>query len=209
MAQVRTISIEGVDYEAYDDRGRCSAYLRPNLLRWNTWNKLTAADQGIHLVWATQVIDKLEVKPGYLGERTDPKQTTAFPRTGITGQDSNQVPLEVEEACCLLASSLSIDSVTHSRTNFAKSEISFIKRGKNTTGYFQHAETNAVNKPIQDDEALALLEKFFRTQLQGQLFLDFSSRGNSDLIVDQVDTGEGKFGGNYGGTYDNSPRFSY
>ena len=176
-------TIDGEEYWSYDDTGRCTTYLRPNLVRYPIWNALQQQDKELHLIFASQTIDRIGQKLGFIGEKTDPTQPLSFPRTGIPNQDSSQIPLPIEEATCLLATSIAQDPTQHSQTNISISSIKSKTRGKDSIEYFSHQSNVNQTKPLQDEDALALIRPYLLTHDQASFnFSEFSQPGQASEL---------------------------
>lgn len=102
---VVTITINGNDYEAYASVANADIYLAVDSTRATPWGIKNTNEKGALLVAATRRLDLLK----YIGDPTaGPTQNTEWPRTGAAYQDGTaiadtDIPVEVSEACMLLA----------------------------------------------------------------------------------------------------------
>jgi hypothetical protein len=94
-----TVTINAVDYDVYADLDTADEFLAADFSA-DAWRAETDVDQKARAdVTATRLLDRIR----WAGEKTDPDQLHAFPRTGITGLDEDTVPQPIIDASIVLA----------------------------------------------------------------------------------------------------------
>lgn len=98
-----TITIGSVTYTVYSDISDADDYFNGST-RFSDWDGLTTDEKGRALVSSTRLLERQT----WQGNKTDSGQDLAFPRTGLTDRDGNEVddstiPADVIEASQLLA----------------------------------------------------------------------------------------------------------
>lgn len=107
-----SVTINAVVYSVYANVATADAYMNASTQdQFDTWSALTTDEKSRGLVSATRLIDRQR----WLGEKTDPLQELAFPRTGLTDCDGTEidpdtVPQQVVDASILLALDLASGS---------------------------------------------------------------------------------------------------
>jgi len=153
-----TITISTIDYQAYASVAEADAYLAVDPTRSAKWATLTTDQKGTYLVAATRRLDLL----GWVGAKTGgASQELQWPRTGVNYPDgtavaTDAIPLELQNACCLLAGSIALDT---SNANFGSSANNNkrIKAGSAEIEYFRPS----TGTPLQDETAFNLVKIFF------------------------------------------------
>ena len=163
---IQTINIDGNPYISYASVAEANTRLRVDLTLWTAWNLLNDDEKGIRLVAATNFLDTLDWK----GERTGNKQANAWPRTGIvlpdgTAIDDNDLPVQVEEACALIAGSSTTDPSHVAPANPA-SNIRSVQAGEAEVEFF--TPQTGERPVIQNQHALELVKVFLRSTSVGQ-----------------------------------------
>lgn len=97
-ATLQGVEIDGQHYDTYADVASADIYLAadPN---GTTWAGLDDDQKGRYLVQATRVLNAQRWK----GQRVDPDQPLAWPRSGISGVDDEGVPQAIFDASIELA----------------------------------------------------------------------------------------------------------
>lgn len=126
----------GLEYEVYADLDTANVYLAAQFDA-TAWRAADATTQGRGLVTGTRQIDA----QAWQGEKTDPDQALAFPRTGLTYADgspvpSDAVPQEVIDANCLLAADI-LDGTAAANAAAALSGTRRLKAGSAEIEYFR------------------------------------------------------------------------
>lgn len=133
-----TVTIATVDYDAYLTLAAAESYLGAQITA-AAWQASTDDDQkGRGIVSGTRFIDR----QGWQGEKTDPDQAHAFPRTGLTYDDgsevpSDAVPQEVLDANCELAALLVDGSNLQEVSNPGEQNVQSLKAGSTAISYFR------------------------------------------------------------------------
>lgn len=153
-----TITISTVEYVSYATLAEANEYLAVDPIRATAWTALSDTQKGQRLVAATRRLDQLR----WLGAKTggDAAQPNAFPRTGLVYADGtavpdDEVPLAVEQACCLLAGTIAINAAA-SQAGSSASNTRRVKAGSAEVEFFR--PTDGV--PLQDESAWALVKIF-------------------------------------------------
>jgi hypothetical protein len=110
-----TITIDGVDYDVYADIETADDYLQADFAA-TAWRAETDDDQkGRALVTATRLLDRLNWK----GDKEDPDQPNAFPRSGmgLSDIDDDEIPQEIIDASIILARDIHSGSKVDSQAN--------------------------------------------------------------------------------------------
>lgn len=102
-----------------------------------SWTSATSAEKDAALVSATRALDKMI----WQGEKADPDQALAFPRTGIVDREGNalpddEIPPDITAACIELALALIVDSALYTAQDTSKN-ISSLKAGSAAITYFR------------------------------------------------------------------------
>ena len=133
-----TVTIAGNSYDTYRSLAETETYLEAQI-EAAAWQASTDDNQkGRGIVTATRFIDRQE----WQGEKTDPAQAHAFPRTGLTYADgsevpSDAVPTEVLDAESELASMLVDGTDVQNVSNPAEKMIQSLKAGSTAISYFR------------------------------------------------------------------------
>lgn len=98
-----TVTIGSTDYEVYSDETDADEYFNGSI-NSATWGAFTSDSKKRGLVSGTRLIDRQV----WLGEKEDPEQLTAFPRTGLVDGNGDsltaaEAQVYVKEASQLLA----------------------------------------------------------------------------------------------------------
>jgi hypothetical protein len=101
-----SITIGANSYEVYRSLANHLKYLAAEFSATN-FRAATTENQSIAIVTATRLLDRL----GWAGDKADEDQTKAFPRSGISDLEDDQVPAALLDAESLLASAI-IDGQT-------------------------------------------------------------------------------------------------
>ena len=143
MAEVTIPGTTGTVYDVYISLAEADAYLEAQISA-TTWQGLTDSADDVDqkeraIVSATRFIDRQL----WQGEKTDPYQLHAFPRTGLTYPDSGDdvpsdaVPQEVLDATAELASLLLDGSDVQSNTDPGTNLVQSLKAGSVAISYFR------------------------------------------------------------------------
>ena len=134
-----TVSIDGVDYDVYISQADANAYLAGQIAA-TAWRAETDEDQKDRaIISATRLLDRQL----WQGEKTDPAQLHAFPRTGLTYPDSGDavdsatVPQEVIDATAELASIMLDGSDVQTNVDPNTSLVQSLKAGSVAISYFR------------------------------------------------------------------------
>lgn len=156
---IATITIGGNDYTAYASVAEADIYLAVDPVRATQWASLTTDQKGSYLISATRRLDFLQWDGEKTGGHT---QENAWPRTGLQypdGEDvaTDEVPLEVENACILLAGSIAINA-TAAASSSSSSKVKSIRTLSTSITYFSTSVSSTT--PLQDDDAYNLAKIF-------------------------------------------------
>lgn len=134
-----TVTIDTVDYDVYITVEEADEYLAGQISA-TAWRALTGQDDKARaIISATRLIDRQL----WQGEKTDPDQVHAFPRTGLTYPDSGDavdsasVPQEVLDATAELASALIDGSAVQDSLTPLGSNVQSLKAGSVSISYFR------------------------------------------------------------------------
>lgn len=153
-----TITISTIDYTAYASVAEADAYLAVDPVRMTKWAALTTDQKGAYLVAATRRLDLL----GWTGSKTGgASQENQWPRTGVTYADgtavpTDEVPVEIQNACCLLAGSIAINATT-AESGTSGNNKKRVKAGSAEIEYFKPT----AGSQLQDETAFRLVKDFF------------------------------------------------
>lgn len=147
-----TITIGTTDYEVYGDLDEALEYLAADA-NAATFRDAEEVDQQRWLVTATRIIDRQI----YAGEKTDEDQTAAFPRSGISGYDEDEVPQAVIWAEFELANAMA-NGWDAANVQSTAQTTRRLKAGSVEIEYFRGAEGEAFRLPLPVTE---LLSAFF------------------------------------------------
>jgi hypothetical protein len=105
-----TVTISTITYTVYANVATADDYFNAST-QFSDWDALTDDEKARGLVSSTRLIDRQK----WLGEKTDPLQELAFPRTGLTdcdgtAIDEDTIPDAVIDASILLALDLATGS---------------------------------------------------------------------------------------------------
>ena len=151
-----TITIGGVDYPSYATIDEADAYLAIDTTRAGAWSALDEAAKSQCLAAATRRLDGLP----WAGRKTSESQITAWPRTGMKPEPSKNVPLEIEQACVLLAGDLAVTphaSLNDSRVQDVQSE----RVGPKSVSFFGRRRERESNTGLGSETA-ALVAKWLQ-----------------------------------------------
>jgi len=157
---ISTITISTVVYTAYASVAEADAYLAVDPVRASAWSALTTDQKGAKLVAATRRLDMLD----WAGTKTGgASQANEWPRTDVSYPDgtavsTTAVPVEVQNACCLLAGSIASDS-TKAEVGTSGNNKKSLKAGSAAIEYFRPT----TGTPLQDETAFRLLKPFFQS----------------------------------------------
>lgn len=152
------LDVGGESYVAYATEAEADVYLAVDPVRGSAWAALTAGDpKESLLVAATRRLDLL----AWQGEKTGGgAQENAWPRTGLQYPDGtpipdNEVPIEVENACILLAGSINI-TPSDAEAATSGSNRKRLKAGSAEIEFFRPE----LGKALQDETAFKLVQPF-------------------------------------------------
>ena len=154
-----TVEINSVTYDVYVSLADADAYLEAQIAA-ATWQGLSDSDADVDrkeraIVSATRLIDRQL----WQGEKADPYQVHAFPRTGLVYPDSGDdvpsdaVPQEVVDATCELASLMLDGSEVQALADPNTSNVQSLKAGSVAISYFR-AEPSLDRFPLIIQELL-------------------------------------------------------
>lgn len=148
-----TLTIGANDYQSYASLAEADAFLAVDPTRSAAWAALTDDQKRGNLVAATRRLDLLS----FSGEKTDPAQTTQWPRTGATCRDTeiadDAIPPELQNATALLAGSITLSAAT-ANAGTSGSNIKRAGAGSAAVEFFRPTEGVA----LQDATAFALIK---------------------------------------------------
>jgi hypothetical protein len=159
---ITTLTISGNEYTAYASVAEADAFLAVDPVRGPAWAALTplpdaVTRKSILLVAATRRLDQLR----WAGQKTGgATQETEWPRTGVSYPDGtavpdDDVPLAVEQACCLLAGTINITATT-ANAGSSGSNIKRVKAGSAEVEFFKPID----GVDLQDETAFNLIKAF-------------------------------------------------
>lgn len=126
-----TVTIDSNDYDVYADVETADAYLAGDFGA-TLWRAETDADQKARaLVTATRILDR----QNWVGEKTDPDQPLAWPRTGVDGYDEDTTPQPIIDASIVLAKQIHAGSKVDDQASI-ESGIKRQKAGSVEVEYF-------------------------------------------------------------------------
>jgi hypothetical protein len=144
-----SVTIGSATYETYATVEEADAYLAADFTA-TAWRDETDEDAKARaLVTATRLLDR-QVWPG---QKTDEDQDQAWPRTGVSGVDEDDIPQAVIDACCLLAKYIHEGSTLETSTTTANN-TKRLKAGSAEIEYF-FPLTNGTRLPLPVMELLA------------------------------------------------------
>jgi hypothetical protein len=153
-----TITINTIDYIAYASLAEANTYLAVDPVRMTKWATLTDPQKNTYLVAATRRLDL----SAWTGSKTGgAAQENQWPRTGVTYTDgtavpTDEVPIEIQNACCLLAGSIANDS-TAAESGTSGNNKKRVKAGSAEIEYFKPT----TGSQLQDETAFRLVKDFF------------------------------------------------
>jgi hypothetical protein len=105
-----TLTFNNVDYVVYVSDVEADAYLNVDPRYQPKWNAIAATDRIRCIISATRALDRYR----WAGSKADDAQENAFPRVGLVDAEGlpvidDNVPPDIEDACCILAGELAID----------------------------------------------------------------------------------------------------
>lgn len=155
---ITTITISTVSYTSYASVLESTSYLAVDPVRSAAWALLTTDQKGANLVAATRRLDMLD----WMGTKTSPSQENQWPRTGVTYPDgtavsTTAVPIEVQNATCLLAGTIAMNS-SASESGTSGNNKKRLKAGSAEIEYFRPT----TGTQLQDESAFRLLRPFFQ-----------------------------------------------
>ena len=164
---ITNIDIGGREYESYASLSQANDRLAVDLTRMATWNSLSDDDKNVHLVAATNRLDLLN----YKGKKKSVNQTNQWPREGIIINDTpvteTDVPIGIENACILLAGSISADASHASpQPSTGRGSIRSVRSGDEQITYAGEGETistihtDIATTLLQDPEVIQLIKPY-------------------------------------------------
>lgn len=158
---ITTIIIGAESYTSYASVAEADAYLAVDPLRSAAWAALTTDQKGANLVASTRRLDTLSWQGTKVGgaaqENEWPRNDVFYPDgTPVTNTD---VPKEVENACILLAGTITLDATASQVTAGTKNAKS-IKAGSSQITYF--SSSAAATALLSDTTALSLITIFLQ-----------------------------------------------
>lgn len=123
-------------YNCYVSQSAATDYLSLSVGA-DAWTAATSGQKDAALVSATRALDKMS----WQGEKTDPAQALAFPRTGIVDREGNElpddeIPPDITAACIEMALALLVDASLYT-TNNTDRNIQSIGAGSAQVTYFR------------------------------------------------------------------------
>jgi hypothetical protein len=145
------------EFEVYADVADADAYLDAALHGQADWDALDDDAKARALVTATRTLDR----QAWRGEKTDPAQALAWPRTGtgVAGVEDNAVPQGVVDASIELALALAQGSEVQNEQNTGQ-KLQSIKAGSVALTYFRGADGVPVRFPL-------IVQELIRAYLAG------------------------------------------
>lgn len=145
-----SVTLSANDYETYADVDEADIYLEadPGAAAWRA---AEADDKARALVSATRILDRQR----WAGSKTDEDQALAWPRSGISGLDEDEVPQAVADACCELASAL-INGYDAANLQSTANATKRQKAGSVEIEYFRGAEGDGLRLPLPVMELVGL-----------------------------------------------------
>ena len=151
-----TITIDGVDYQAYASLAEADPYLAADPIRSAAWAAAVEDNKRIYLVAATRRLDLLR----WAGQPTDASQRTEFPRTGLTFRGEpipdNEIPAALEHATILLAGTIA--STPRAAGKATTRSIRKVRAGPAEIEFFSGGEQSA--PLIADETAFELIRQW-------------------------------------------------
>lgn len=106
------------------------------------WRAAEEDDQRRALITAARILDR----QGWLGEKTDPDQANAWPRSGISDVDEAEIPQAIIDANALLAAAIIAGFDQNSQTTATKEKR--VKADTVEVEYFRPDDTMAIPLPL-------------------------------------------------------------
>jgi hypothetical protein len=145
-----TVTINAVDYDVYADLDTADEFLAADFSA-DAWRAETVVDQKARAdVTATRLLDRIR----WAGEKTDPDQLHAFPRTGITGLDEDTVPQPIIDASIVLAKLIHAGSSVDSQPSTQSGNIRRQQAGSVSIEYFFPLD-DPTRLPVEIEELIA------------------------------------------------------
>lgn len=150
-----TVTIGTVDYPVYADLDQANDYLSAESGA-TAWRAETDDDvKRRALVSATRTLDRL----AWPGERDDPDQDLAWPRsgTGLSGVEDDVVPQQIIDATCVLAMLIVAGTDVAGMTSTSGGEIKRQKAGSVEQEFFRAFDVEGTPLPTQAWDLIAPL----------------------------------------------------
>ena len=162
-----TITIGGVDYQAYVSIAEASAIVDIDPIRRSSWMEQSDDEKARALVAATNRLDLL----GWLGERAGgATQATAWPRKRLQYSDGtaiaeDAIPAAIERATALLAGSI-VRRPAQADQGRSGQSIAEVRAGPTTVRYFR-ARSRLRGTALQDETAWELVKEWIGGSVAG------------------------------------------
>jgi hypothetical protein len=147
-----TVTISANDYDVYADVPAADLYLAADFGA-TAWRAESDASQKARaLVGATRLLDRLV----WAGDKTDPDQLPAWPRsgTGLSDVDEDVVPQPIIDASIVLAKLIHAGSKVDSTASTQTGNIRRQKAGSVEIEYF-FAQDDPTRLPVEVEELIA------------------------------------------------------
>lgn len=117
-----------------------------------TWMGYNASTREGYLIRATRLLNRQR----WLGEKTDPAQALAWPRTGtgVTGVEDDVIPQAIKDACSEIALAIGSGSADVENEQSTAQKLQRIKAGSVELEYFRGAEGSPHRFPTIVNELL-------------------------------------------------------
>ena len=182
------IDIDSTEYTSYASLSEANEYLNADFRRKAVWNALTDEAKNERLVSATRELDMLDWKGEKAGGNS---QTDAWPRQDVFYPDgspvaNNELPIEVEQACIILAADGESIAAPSSSSSTTGQTIRRLKSGDDEIEY--ETGTHIINKtdpdPVILHEGVLNLIRFYLATI-------FTGGTNGNFVGTQADFGAG------------------
>ena len=165
-----TVNVDGTPFQSIASVAECDLDMTVDVTRGPAWRNIMAIPNGEDvvtqksrfLVAASRRLSLLNWK----GEKLDPDQELAWPRTGIDGVSNTEIPAPIRRACCLLAGSINADqsAVSHTASGSVTSNVKKVVAGPAEVEFF-HAGSSTADASqvlVSDVDVQRLIKPFLR-----------------------------------------------
>jgi len=183
------VSIGSAPYDVYADVEDADGYIDASMSSAaDTWRDSTLTDattKARALVSATRWLDSVN----WTGEKADASQELAWPRTGITGVASDELPPQLVSACAELAMALADNS--DARAELSDPGTKSLKAGSVAIDYFRPEGNTQVQTPFPA-VVMALISQWLGGSVVIGGAVSYGTECKSKLLDEQYDFTHGQ-----------------